>query len=61
MNETGHSVTMTDSFMVNLLAKYPQFFDKIVKRKDELRLQIIYTQIDREKRGKSGSPIIFIT
>jgi hypothetical protein len=41
-----------DTFMTNLLAKYPQFFDAILKKKDELRIQIIYTQIDRGKKGK---------
>lgn len=41
-----------DSFMASLLAKYPQFFDAILKKKEELRVQIIYTQIDRGKKGK---------
>jgi hypothetical protein len=42
----------TDTFMTSLLAKYPQFFDYIIKKKEELRVQIIYTQIDRDKKGK---------
>src|SRR6266404_1896200 len=41
-----------DTFMTNLLAKYPQFFDAIIKKKEEFKIQIIYTQIDREKKGK---------
>ncbi len=41
-----------DTFMASLLAKYPQFFDAILKKKEELKLQIIYTQIDRGKKGK---------
>ena len=41
-----------DTFMASLLAKYPQFFDAILKKKEELGIQIIYTQIDRGKKGK---------
>lgn len=41
-----------DTFMTSLLAKYPQFFGAILKKKEELRVQIIYTQIDRGKKGK---------
>ena len=41
-----------DTFIVSILEKYPQFFDSVLKKKDELKIQIIYTQIDREKRGK---------
>ena len=41
-----------DGFMKTILGSYPQFFDSILKNKDALRLQIIYTQIDRKKNGK---------
>ncbi len=41
-----------DTFMASILAKYPQFFDAIMKKKEELRIQIIYTQIDRGKKRK---------
>ncbi|HMK25741.1 MAG TPA: serine hydrolase [Chitinophagaceae bacterium] len=41
-----------DTFIASLLAKYPQFFDAILNKKDELKIQIIYSQIDREKKGK---------
>jgi hypothetical protein len=41
-----------DSFMHNLLAGYPHFFGQILSRKEELNVQIIYTQIDREKKDK---------
>src|SRR5580692_6192834 len=37
----------TDSFLVSLLGKYPQYFDRILSRRDSFRLQIIYTRIDR--------------
>lgn len=37
----------TDSFLVNLLERYPQYFSTILDRRDSLRVQIIYTQIDR--------------
>jgi hypothetical protein len=51
MTESAYTGNLTDSFMVRLLQEYPQFFDKIVRQKDQRRLQIIYTQIDREKNG----------
>ncbi len=41
-----------DTFINSLLAKYPQFFNAILKKKDELNVQVIYTQIDRGKKGK---------
>lgn len=41
-----------DTFMTSILASYPQYFDSILKNKDELNLQIIYTQIDRKKNGR---------
>ena len=41
----------TDPFMINLLKEYPQFFDSVIKNKENLRIQIIYTQIDRNKKG----------
>ena len=41
------------SFMTNLLGQFPQFFDSIVAKKDEYRLQIIYTQVDR---GRNNMP-----
>lgn len=41
-----------DTFIASLLTKYPQFFDTVLKKKDELGIQIIYSQIDRGKKGK---------
>ncbi len=38
--------------MYNLLATYPQFFTSIISRKEALNVQVIYTQIDRDKKGK---------
>src|SRR5687767_8327260 len=40
------------SLMTNLFTLYPQHFDSIVAKKDEYRLQIIYTQIDRGRNNK---------
>jgi Beta-lactamase enzyme family len=42
----------SDSFMYKLLANYSQYFDSILARKDELNVQIIFTQVDRKKKGK---------
>lgn len=40
------------SILTNLFTQYPQFFDSIFVRKDEYRLQIIYTQIDRGRNNR---------
>ncbi|HET9058154.1 MAG TPA: serine hydrolase [Chitinophagaceae bacterium] len=39
--------TKNDIFLKNLLARYPQYFDNILKSPDLSGVQIIYTQIDR--------------
>ena len=44
--------TKTEAFMLSLLKKYPHFFDSIIAKKDEFGVQIIYTQVDRNKNGK---------
>ena len=43
---------VADSFMHNLLAAYPRFFDAILQNREQYRAQVIYTQIDRNKKGK---------
>lgn len=37
----------TDSLLVSILQQYPQYFDSILRKPDDYRVQIIYTQIDR--------------
>jgi Beta-lactamase enzyme family len=41
------------NMLSDILNQYPAYFDSVIKRKDELKLQIIYTQIDRKKNGKA--------
>lgn len=41
----------SDSFIVKLLEKYPQYFKEVLAQKDELNVKVIYTQIDRDKKG----------
>ena len=43
----------TDSFLVNLLKEYPQYFDSILKNRKAWNVQIIYTQVNR---GKNNNP-----
>lgn len=43
----AHYNGKTDTFLVNLLRQYPQYFDNALRYPDSLRVQIIYTQIDR--------------
>lgn len=48
MNKSSNN---EDEFIPKLLEKYPQYFDSILKNKNDWRVQIIYTQIDRDKNG----------
>jgi hypothetical protein len=41
----------TDSFLVNILRQYPQYFDSILKNKKQWNVQVIYTEINRDKNN----------
>jgi hypothetical protein len=41
-----------DHFLKDLLAQYPQYFEAVLKNPDTLGVQIIYTQINRDKNNK---------
>jgi beta-lactamase class A len=43
--------TRTDVFLTNLLKSKPEFFDSVLANKDQNRLQIIYTKIDRGRNS----------
>lgn len=48
-------LTMTntaDTFINNILQKNPQYFSSIFKNAENLKIQIIYTQVDRLKKKK---------
>lgn len=45
----------TDSFVVNLMKQYPQYFDTILKNRKQWNVQFIYTQVDR---GANGIPAL---
>ena len=49
----GSSILLKDSFLTNLFARHPQFFDTLIRQKDRWQMQVIYTQIDRNSNGKS--------
>ncbi len=42
----------TDAFFENLLHQYPAYFDAIVTKRKDLKVQIIYTQINRDGNNK---------
>ena len=44
---------LADSFMHRLLASFPQYFSSIMDKEKDLRVQIIYTQIDRDKKNRA--------
>ena len=41
-----------DSFLERMLKKQPDRFSKILKSRDKYELQILYTKIDRDKKGQ---------
>lgn len=41
-----------DSFLIKLLAQYPQYFDTLLKQNDRWRIQIVYSRIDRNRKNK---------
>ena len=41
-----------DNLIETLMKKKPRYFDSIIQNKDSLRLQVIYTQINRDKNNK---------
>lgn len=43
---------VTDSLMRNILAAYPQYFEKILETPHAFNAQIIYTQINRDKNNR---------
>jgi hypothetical protein len=43
--------TTDSAFIETLLLKYPQYFAEILKNRDALNVQIIYTQINRQVNG----------
>jgi beta-lactamase class A len=47
---TGH--TRTDSFLESLLRSKPQYFDQVLLNRKALKVQIIYTQIDRNANNE---------
>jgi hypothetical protein len=40
--------TINDSFLEDLMKQFPQYFSRILEKRDSLKVQIIYTQIDRD-------------
>lgn len=43
--------TKTDSFFTGLFKQYPEYFDNVIARKNDLNIQMIYTQIDRDENN----------
>ena len=42
----------SDSFLSQLLSRYPQYFDTLLRNRETYPLQIIYTRIDRTRRNR---------
>src|SRR5690242_3100337 len=50
MNEK--QAPINDDLISRLMEQHPQLFDSVLKKSDELKIQVIYTEIDREKKDK---------
>lgn len=47
--------TQTDSFLADVLASHPDFFDSVLANKNDWNVQVIYSQVDR---GANGIPTL---
>ena len=47
-----YQFNMSDTFIYNVLRQYPAYFSEVLKRQDSLGVQVIYTRIDRDKKGR---------
>jgi len=52
MGSPAFSQPAFDPFLERMLKKHPQRFGKILKERDLYELQILYTKIDRDKKGQ---------
>ncbi len=46
------AATRTDTLLEKLLSRYPSFFRSMLSKRDSLKLQIIYSQIDRDANNR---------
>ncbi|MEO5945491.1 MAG: serine hydrolase [Chitinophagaceae bacterium] len=54
IHKISSMINMPDTFISNLLQKYPQFFSSVFDNAKNLKVQIIYSQVDRLNMKKSG-------
>lgn len=51
-NSSSYANIITDTLITKLLQQNPQLFNQVLSQKDELGIQLLYTQIDRDKKNK---------
>jgi hypothetical protein len=49
--QSARSPAKTDSLLEKLLRQYPEYFGEVLRHPDFYKIQIIYTQIDRDQRN----------
>ncbi len=54
INSTRPPGNFTDTFLLNLMKKNPALFNGVLAKSEEMRIQVIYTQIDRAKKEKDN-------
>lgn len=50
--KTTKPVVSTDNLLENLMAANPAAFGEVLKNRDSMRVQIVYTRIDRDKKNR---------
>lgn len=46
------TVVANENFIENLLASHPALFGKVLQNRDSMRVEVIYTRIDRDKKNR---------
>lgn len=46
------TMAKTDAYLENILKEYPQYFGQVLENRDSLRVQILYTQVNRNAANK---------
>jgi hypothetical protein len=51
VHKADPGVHKADAFLEQLLGRYPAYFDTVLRERDSLGIQVIYTQIDRSRNN----------
>src|SRR5688572_4090236 len=52
IKHTENQAKMNENLIESILKKYPEQFDSLLRNNGEYRIQILYTQVDRQKNNR---------